>query len=415
MAWWSKSPQGIGLIRFAWLAVLATLAYALAYAVGNRHPVSCRSVWLWAVLFRSIGFFGEPLFEDDHFRYLWDGYRYATDGTPYGTAPEAFFADPDVPENFRTILGQINHPDIPTIYAPVFQQVFRLAYWIAPAQLWPLKLILIAADLLLVALLFRLAPPRGVLLYAWNPLVIKEIAFTAHPDGLLGLFLIAAWVSIVNGRRLTAGLALAAATASKLSAWVLLPFLGLHLGASGLAVALAGWVAVYLPFWLDGATDAEGLKVFAAGFEFNSALYGLLRPWLPAVESKALLAAAFVLLVGVCFRAYRRECPHSLPRGDGLLGGLLLVSPVINPWYLLWLLPYAAVYPSLTAWLGSVAVLLSYATGLNLEAPHLAPYEHPAWVRPLEFGLIGLALCADRFLRPWWAPNASRPGNSPAR
>jgi len=81
-----------------------------------------------------------------------------------------------------------------------------------------------------------------------------------------------------------------------------------------------------------------------------------------------------------------------------LLGGLLLVSPVINPWYLLWLMPFACRYPSLGIWVASAALLLSYATGLNLETSVLAPYEHPAWLRPAEFGKIGLAFTFDK----WW-------------
>lgn len=40
-------------------------------------------------------------------------------------------------------------------------------------------------------------------------------------------------------------------------------------------------------------------------------------------------------------------------------------------------------------------VCLAYATGLNLESSTLAPYDHPTWVRPLEFGLIMLPLSTD--------------------
>ena len=133
---------------------------------------------------RSAGLFGFPLFEDDYFRYLWDGYRFAEVGTPYGWAPAASFADAEVPQVFQRILDQVNYPDIPTIYGPVAEFSFLLAYLVAPGSLVPLQLILIGVDILLIRLLLTAAPPRFVLLYAWCPLVIKEIAFTAHPDGL---------------------------------------------------------------------------------------------------------------------------------------------------------------------------------------------------------------------------------------
>jgi hypothetical protein len=76
---------------------------------------------------------------------------------------------------------------------------------------------------------------------------------------------------------------------------------------------------------------------------------------------------------------------------------LLAASPVINPWYLLWLLPFAAIFPSAWAWTASVAILLAYVTGLNLNDFGMQPFHQPMWVRPLEFGLILTALATDWF------------------
>ena len=88
-----------------------------------------------------------------------------------------------------------------------------------------------------------------------------------------------------------------------------------------------------------------------------------------------------------------------MPRGDWLYGAFLAASPVINPWYLLWLLPFAAIVPSVWAWTASVAILLGYVTGLTLNDYDLQLYQHPSWIRPLEFGLILLALAYDLFRR----------------
>jgi len=98
-------------------------------------------------------------------------------------------------------------------------------------------------------------------------------------------------------------------------------------------------------------------------------------------------------------RLRRHGVPH-IPRGDWIFGAFLLVSPVINPWYLLWLLPFAVIVPSVWAWTASVAVLLAYVTGLNLNDSELQTYQQPAWVRPLEFGLILAALAWD-LIRQW--------------
>ena len=79
----------------------------------------------------------------------------------------------------------------------------------------------------------------------------------------------------------------------------------------------------------------------------------------------------------------------------GSIGLLLAVSPVINPWYLIWLLPFAAMFPSAWAWTASVLILLSYVSGINLGDYGLQPYQQPVWVRVLEFGLIFVALAYD--------------------
>lgn len=400
LAWLSRSPQWLSLSTFAWLMGLMFVFYTLSYRSFNQpRVVSAKTVFIWAFIFRLLGFLGEPIFEDDYFRYLWDGYRFATDGTPYGRPPEAFFNDPTVPKAFQAILSQINHPDIPAIYAPTFQYFFLIANWIASGQLWALKVLLMAVDLLLIAGLFRIVGVERTLLYAWNPLVIKEIAFTAHPDGLIPALLIGSWLFSSQGKQFVAGLLLAAAVASKASAWLLVPFMLLNIGGLGAGTFVGGYVLLYLPFWIQGATDASGFTVFAQEFEFNSALYGWVRLCLSAYWARILLGITFLGVSAGYFVHYWRLGNRSLPHGEWLFGGLLLVSPVINPWYLLWLLPFACRYSSLGIWATSAAILLSYATGLNLESSELAPYGHPAWVRPVEFGIIGLVFLYDTWRR----------------
>ena len=69
----------------------------------------------WAALFRVCRLFGVPLFEDDWFRYLWDGYRFAQTGTPYGWAPVESFTNPNVPLVFQRILDGRNTADFDAI------------------------------------------------------------------------------------------------------------------------------------------------------------------------------------------------------------------------------------------------------------------------------------------------------------
>lgn len=356
---------------------------------------------VWAVVFRICGLAGGPFYEDDFYRYLWDGYRFATTGTPYGAAPEDSFIDPGVAPVMQSVLDRINYPELPTIYAPVTQSVFLLGYWLQPGSVAALQAILIALDLVAVALLLRLAPPRNVLLYAWCPLVIKEIAFTAHPDGVGTCLLLAAIVLARNRRTQFAAVMLGLATGAKAFGLILAPLVLSRARIRHWLLFAATLAAVYAPFALSGGSGLDSLQEFARGWEFNSWLFGLLKTALPPLEARLALGLAFAAFWGWYYARYVRTPGRHVPRGDWVFGALMAASPVINPWYLLWLLPFAAVFPSIWAWTASLAVLLSYVTGLNLQDFAMHPYAQPLWVRCLEFGLIVCGFGCDLIYRHW--------------
>lgn len=402
LAWYSRGtlrePELSGFfVLLGWVS----LPVVIVFACFRRCPnlLSLERLIIWAVLFRICGLFGVPLFEDDWFRYLWDGYRFAQTGTPYGWAPADSFSDPGVPIVFQRILDQVNYPDLPTIYGPVSQYTFLLSYFLKAGSLVPLQLIYIGFDLLLIRLLLSAAPAGYVLLYAWCPLVIKEIAFTAHPDGMGACLLITAVLLRQSNRFDGAAACLALAVGAKMLALLLAPFILARTGLRAWLTFGAVLVLLYLPFLLQGSSDAASLAVFARAWEFNAALYAVLTQWLSDADAKLLLGAVLLALGSAYWLRYRRETPGGIPRGDWVYGLFLLAAPVINPWYVLWLLPFAVIYPSFWAWTASWALFLSYITGLNLGDFDLEPYGHPVWVRPLEFGLIMAALCVDMWRR----------------
>ena len=398
LAWSARQPGEPPLPLFLGVAaVAALLTFGLYAHLGQRPAVALPVGRLlgWAVVFRACGLFGGPIYEDDFYRYLWDGYRFAQDGTPYGLAPEAFFTDPGVPAAFQRILDQVNYPELPTIYGPVTELLFLVGYWLRPGSVLALQAMLVVVDLLAIGLLLRLAPPRAVLLYAWCPLVIKEIAFTAHPDGAAVCLLLAAVVLARRDRLQAAAVCLALAVGSKVLAVLLAPFVLARARLVDWGVFAAVLAALYLPFVWQGGTDLATLAVFAREWEFNAALFGLLTPWMHAPHARVACGLALAAILAWYHARYRRSAAAAVPRGDWIYGALLALWPVVNPWYLLWLLPFAAIRPSAWAWTASLAVLLAYVTGINLDDLQMDPFGHPAWVRPVEYGLIVLALAYD--------------------
>ena len=244
-----------------------------------------------------------------------------------------------MPALFQGVLDGVNYPELPTIYAPVTQVVFLVAYWVKPASVAVLQAILIAVDLATVLLLLRLAPARNVLLYAWCPLVVKEIAFTAHPDGVGVCLLLAAIVlarhpvgassrqprtgsddrprAAERHRRWgIAATVLGLAVATKTFALVLAPLILLRARPRHWMLFAGVAAAAYLPFVVLGGTDLLSLGIFARDWEFNSAVFGLLKTVVPPFEARILLGLGFAALWAVyvlrCARAANRESPRRL-------------------------------------------------------------------------------------------------------
>ncbi|MCY3985854.1 MAG: hypothetical protein OXF23_02270, partial [Candidatus Dadabacteria bacterium] len=355
LAFLARQPGEPELLLFFLLAACAGLPVFILYfyASGRGERLPLGRVFLWAAVFRICGLFGGPFFEDDFYRYLWDGYRFAITGSPYGVAPEAFFADPAVPQLFQRILDQINNPELLTIYAPVTQFIFLLSYLIQPGGVTALQVILIGLDLVTIALLFRLTSARNVMLYSWCPLVVKEIAFTAHPDGVGVCLLLAAIVLSEKCRWKSTAVCLGMAAGVKVFALLLVPLVLLRAAPRYWILSGAVFAGLYSPFILSSGTDIESFAVFAREWEFNSALFGLFSVALGVIESKFILGLGFATL-WISYALKYRKSSGTIPRGDWIYGAFLAISPVINPWYLLWLLPFAAVFPSAWAWTASL-------------------------------------------------------------
>ena len=439
-AGWVHVAGIVSALLYSWLALLSQSYAPLndVLIIAMACLLICSALWqfhrqsdtqpgvgavlFWAVVFRAIAVLsGEPLLEDDHYRYLWDGYQLVEHGTPYGIAPEAFFTSSNISEHFEEVLDNINNPHIATIYGPLCQYLFGLAYLIAPGQVWPLQLMFASLDIGVILLLFKLAPSRQVLLYAWSPLIIKEFAFTAHTDVLAVMLMFAAWYLASKPESqhrplLLVPILLACAVASKVFALLLVPFLlGLRIRqwlVFGLTLML-----LYLPFLIQGGFwSMQGLSAMASVWLFNAPVYLLFMALVDNTNIQLLKLALMMIFVLVyLFWLWRDIChqhPHHgliqrLPRclktqpnatrlRPGWLYGLFFLAiPALNAWYLIWLLPFAVLRSELWPWVASCSLLLSYATGLHLQDASLQAYQQPGWILLLEFGVIMAALIFD--------------------
>ena len=125
-------------------------------------------------------------------RYQWDGRVQLLGYSPYAVLP----ADPAMAHTHTDQTVRMPSRRDRTPYPPAAQLFFRLVVMISDSTL-AMKLALVACDLLTIVVLWRwLAATRRsewlTLAYAWNPLVVFEIAHSGHIDALAALWIVAA-------------------------------------------------------------------------------------------------------------------------------------------------------------------------------------------------------------------------------
>jgi alpha-1,6-mannosyltransferase len=425
-----------------WLMAMCGSAAALAWSVWSARGVSSaatppsappstlpspKQIIIWAIILRIAALFATPQFEDDYFRYLWDGYRTWVDGNPYRYAPSYFFgadvgaSGAAIPSSMAHVLSQINHPDINTIYGPALQWLFAAAAAIAPGELWPIRVMWLLVDIALVVSVVKHAPPHlpayFAMLYALCPLVLHEVGVAAHPDGLIGALIFWAYLAVKRERFWLMAALIGCAAAMKIHALLALPFL--LLGASGFSLLLACRVALacaasYVVFWLPfifvpGAfTEAwRSFATFARDWQFNALGFSAVQ-WLVGSFAARIITALLMLAIwaGLLIWQVRqtwqiRRKPGRVATGDTVafavilaFATLLLFSPVINAWYILWLLPLATQTRWITPWMAALILPFSYATHFNMGISSI-PYTLPTWVMALEWITIFGAFLID--------------------
>jgi alpha-1,6-mannosyltransferase len=406
MLWAQRYGSSITL----WLLFMTAAALALAWCVMRAAAPTVMQVIGWAIVLRIITFWSTPYFEDDYFRYLWDGYRTLIDGNPYQFAPSHFFSADSAafPPKIADALSALNNPDINTIYGPVLQWMFALAALVAPGELWPIRMLWLAVDMTLVCALVKHVGTTRAMLYAMCPLVLHEIGVAMHPDGLIGALIFFAFVAIKKERAILAAVFIGCACAMKIHALLALPFL--LIGLSGIsfatvARALAACAATYIFFWLpflfaDSAFEQawKSFLTFARDWQFNALGFAFIQTLLGVAMAR--IACAILLLVTWVILAHW-VCRRHQGVANALVmafGALLFFSPVINPWYLLWLLPLATITGQrslwITPWVASIILPLSYASGFNLGISGV-PYTLPIWITLAESLFIFAAISFD--------------------
>lgn len=395
-----NSEATLHLLTFYTLLAIPLLALVLLifrfWPDGAQHP-RLRVILLWAILFRGAGVFALPVYEDDYFRFLWDGYVFSSQGSPYGSPPQDFYFSDSLSQAHQDVLWEINYPELPTIYGPVIEVVFLISHWLAPMNLSVLKVLFVVFECLMLGLLAPLVSRKILLALSWLPLLVFETSFQAHPDIIGITFLTAATFCHLRRKPLLAMIFLGLAFSVKIFALLAFPFfLKRQLWWQGSAIFTLTVITSYAYFFLyAGDLGTTSLGAMAIDWEYNSGPYALLATLVHPVYARLTCLGIFAIAYGIIIVKYwlsgHQGKSPPLPLA-AIYGLFFFLSPVINPWYLLWLAPFMALHPAGWAWVASIVVLLSYLRGETLGWEGLADFDVPLIVRLIEFGAVTLAL-----------------------
>ena len=375
---------------FLVLFALTFLAYAIGAVVAARcsDRVTVLVVLAVALAARLVMLPVSPSLSTDAYRYVWDA-RVATAGIdPYAYPPVAAEV---APLRDATIFPQLNHTTWQTVYPPLAQAFFRAVYRMVPDSVLAMKLALGIAELVallaLGVLLATVRVPLGRLaIYAWNPLVLVEIWGSGHLDALVIAAVTLAALASARRRDSLAAIFLGIGTLVKVYPAVLFLLLP---GRRRPPVALAFAAVIVLGTLATGGFGhwpIVPIGRYVAEEYFNP---GLVRS---VVNDPSLALAATALWVAL---AAWRAGPGSLAeRAVPLVAGFVVLAPNVFPWYVLWLVPFLAVTPSVPWIAFTGAVALSYSFFLS------EPWGIPLWAR-----LAQLAPLATAVLLRWrWRP-----------
>ena len=294
-------------------------------------------------------------------------------------------------------LERVNHPSVPTIYPPMAQFFFRGVLFFLRDCIHAMRVDCLVFDVLafffIIRILGKLRLNRNMSgVYFWCPLMIKETYNSTHLD-IIGIsFLCGSIYFLVNSRHTLATFFLALGFLGKLYPAILFP---LYIQAcfehckksegnpwrtpilnSLLFVGVI--ILGYVPFMGIGLQIFDGLKAYSLYWQSNDSIFAcllflfknlpgdlnnitFLSNSLPVFLSKLTVVC---VLMGVLIWLLLKNTslikdPQTFLKQFFILMALVfLLSPIQNPWYLCWVVPFLCLFPN------RVWILLTGLVGL---------------------------------------------------
>lgn len=371
------------------LFISASAVYLLLIYFVFKVEISNKQLLLILIslfLVKTIFVNTDPIGSDDYYRYIWDGKVHASGINPYLYRPDAeeleFLQSDLLPE-------KVSYPHIKTIYFPVSQWIFVIAYWISGENAVGLKIIYLLFELItLIALYFLLkyfkVDLKYLLIYAALPLITFQFFIDAHIDIAGTALMISSIAFYFYNKKLFSYILLGLSLSVKPTGLLLLPFYFQNEAVikeklKSVIIPIVVFVITFLPY-LFTATPLDTLINFSVNWTFNGMIYNTLNLFVSDNSLiRILCGILFILVFGYLYFTkidLLRKIYFSLFL-------LMLFSPVVHPWYLIW---FAVLLPLVRSFSGMyfvsaisitfLTVVTFQSTGVWKESPIILMIEY---------------------------------------
>jgi alpha-1,6-mannosyltransferase len=402
----ARIPGGVGsppyliTLAIAGVAYLFSIREFLSTPKFPRHVIviglALAALWHLPFLLMPAGV------DDDVHRYVWDGRLQRLGYNPYVVVPN----DPAFSALHTDESRNLNNPEVPSPY-PAGAQLFFRAVTAIHESVFAFKVAFVLCELAIVPLLLvelcRLGQgEHWVLAYAWNPLLVTCVTYSGHVDILGVLLLLLSAAALERRWRTFAAVTFGLAVAVKFLPIVLAPLYWrrVRMRDALLAVLVVG--LLYVPFLRSGSVPTGSIGVFVERFRFNDPIFAEIERFVrPQVVAG--LAVGVGLVTAAVLR--RRKDGYSSQAFAWPMAASLLCAPVVYPWYLLWLLPFARSVSTVPLIIWTISILPTlYVWHLRTLGGR---WVVPGWIMMLEYGSVAAAAAILEFRRIKRSTNAA--------
>lgn len=361
--------KGSHILAYAVSFISASILFILLRVLlsGNGYGEQVTKIIIAASAAFAVAMtFAHPVGSDDYYRYIWDGKVMANGMNPYGYAPS------DVALSAlrtATLPSRINFPDMKTVYPPAGEIFFYLAYKIGGDSLVGLKTLLLISHLAtIIGLLLIIGKLKttwsNVFLFTLCPLPLYEILVDGHIDGFGTALLIFSIYFFMDGKKNASYFFLALSICVKPLALIVIPIFfleerGFTQKVKTILIPVLVCIGIYLPFVFSGS-PFQALTTFAENWTFNGIVFDILDGFIRDNQRTRLICGILFLIPYAAIVFSRKDLMTKIYLS---IFTLFIFSPVVHPWYLMWL---AVLIPIVPRWSGIFFVSLVSLTSITV-------------------------------------------------